>query len=513
MPGGQPLRLGPFTGGINTLSDTSAIADAELVDCNNYELDIDGSLICRPPFQHVLNNTGFAERIVLIGVALLNGNTYVIGSNSGGVYYWVSNAWTLITNTFQATCMVQYANKIWLVAKIGSANPGGSWDGTTFTAIAAIPKGSAAVIHKERMFVVPGITATTNESRLIFSNAGNFATWTGTDFLDVRSGDGQHLVDLVVYQDNLLLFKEDSTFIFAFDIKPSDGIVRQLSSTLGTTKQHCVVNYESSVFFYHEGEVYEVVNLDFNRINAKVIFFYDPTVPVGGAFVEDVFLSIFGDRLIVRYFNRIYVYGLRTRTWTRWASSSDELHYFGPIVSYPSNVVAAVNDQYFAGSCINTKKNLIRMNDGRDASVDERDSVGAVNISCAITTKTYDLAISHQFKRLFWWGADVLSGNSVTGVATPIVASFQSTWDDLTNWDALNTWDYPLSSPASTTTSVGASSGVMRKFVKFAKGLRFRQINFGVTILSTGKTTDGPARIYSLTALVRTAATVGQGSN
>ncbi len=119
----------------------------------------------------------------------------------------------------------------------------------------------------------------------------------------------------------------------------------------------------------------------------------------------------------------------------------------------------------------------------------------------------------NMFKRLFWWGADVLTLNSVVGVATPIVASFQSTWDDLTNWDALNTWDFPLSSPASTSTSVSPVSGVMRRFVKFAKGLRFRQINFTVTITSSGKTTDGPARIYSLTALIRTAATVGQGSN
>lgn len=513
MPGGQPLRLGPFTGGINTLSDPSAIADSELVDCNNFELDIDGSLLCRPPIQHVLNNAGFAERIVLIGVALLGGNTYVIGSNSGGVYYWTSNSWTLITATFQATCMVQYANKIWLVAKIGSANPGGSWDGTVFTAIAAIPKGAAAVVHKERMYVVPGITATTNDSRLTFSNAGNFATWSVTDFLDVKAGDGQHLVDLVVYQDNILLFKEDSTYLFAFDIRPSDGVVKQISSTLGATKQHCVANYENSVFMYHEGEVYEVVNLDFNRINTKVPFFYDPTVPSGGAFVEDVFLSIFGDRLIIRYFNRIYVYGLRTRTWTRWSSSSEELNYFGPIVSFPSNVVAAVSDVYYAGSCISTKKNLIKLLDGRDSTNVELDSVGNVTITNMIQTKTYDLAVSHQFKRLFWWGADILTSNAVTGTANPIVATFQSTWDDLTTWDALMTWDYPLSTPASVSTSVAAVSGVFRRFARFTKGLRFRQIYFTVTTTSGGYTGDGPARIYSLTALIRTAATVGQGSN
>lgn len=515
MPGGQALRLGPFIGGINTLSDPSAIADSELVDSINFELDIDGSLLCRPPIQEIIVNSGFAERILLLGIALLGGNIYVIGSNSGGVYYWTSNSWTLITNTFQATCMAQYMDKIWLVAKPGSANPGGNWDGATFTAVAAIPKGSACIVHKERLFVVPGITTVANSSRLSFSNAGDFTTWPGINFIDVGPGDGQHLVDLVVYQDNLLLFKEDSTYVLAYDSKPSDAIVRKISNTLGTTKAHCVVNYENSVFIYHEGEVYEVINYDFNRINTKVPFLYDPTSPGGASFSEDVFLTLFGDRLLVRYFNRVYVYGLRTRTWSRWLSSNDNLHFFGPMVPFPSNVSSAVNDAYYAGSCISNQKNMIRINDGFDTTTDEKDLSNSVTISCKAVTKNYDLAASHLFKRLFWWGADVLTSNSVTGAATPITAVFQSTWDELAffTWDNLNTWDYPLSVPTSVTTAVATGSGVLRKFVKFLKGLRFRQINFSVTLTSSGKNTDGPARLYSVTALVKTSATVTQGSN
>lgn len=515
MPGGQPIRLGPFIGGINTLSDASAIADVELVDCVNLELDIDGSLLCRPPIQEVIVNSGFSERILLLGMALLNNNTYLIGSNSGGVYHWTSNVWTLITNTFQATAMCQYMDKIWLIAKPGSANPGGSWDGTVFAAVAALPKGSACHIHKERLFVVPGITTVANSSRLSFSNAGDFTTWPGINFIDISPGDGQHLVDLVVYQDNLLLFKEDSTYVLAFDTKPSDAVVRNISRTLGTTKAHCVANFENSVFIYHEGEVFEIINYDFNRINTKVPFLYDPTSPGGAAYSEDVFLSIFGDRLIVRYFNRVYVYGLRTRTWSRWLSSSSNLHYIGPIIAFPSNVSNAINDRYYAGSCISTVKNMVRINDGVDNSIDERDLSVSTDIICTIISKNYDIAVSHMFKRLFWWGADVLTSRDVTGAATPITATFQVTWDDLAgvSWDALNTWDYPLSSPTSITTPVSTGSGVQRKFVKFSKGLRFRQINFSIILKSTGKTSDGPARLYSISVLLKSTATVGQGSN
>src|SRR5688572_1571561 len=45
------LQLGPFHGGINNYSDMSAIADQELVDCVNFDIDLDGSLKTRPPWS------------------------------------------------------------------------------------------------------------------------------------------------------------------------------------------------------------------------------------------------------------------------------------------------------------------------------------------------------------------------------------------------------------------------------------------------------------------------------
>lgn len=515
MPGGQAIRLGPFIGGINSLSDASAIADVELVECKNFELDVDGSLICRPPITEILDNSSFTERILLLGISLLNGSVSIIGSNSDGVYKWVSNSWSLITDTFTATCMVQYMDKIWLIADPSSTNPGGNWDGTTFTAVSAMPKGNSAVIHKERLFVVPGSNASINSSRLIFSNPGNFSTWTSTDFIDISPGDGQELIDITVYQDNLLLFKQDSTYVLAYDTKPAEAVVRQISTTLGTTKAHCVVNYENSVFVYHQGEIYEIVNYDFNRINTKVPFLFDPTSPGGAAFKEDIFLSVFGDRLLVRYFNRIYVYGLRTRTWTRWESANDKLHYFGPIVSFPSDISNTINDQYFAGSCVVTSKNLIRIDNGFDSLTVEQDLSNTTNITCSITTKNYDLAVSHKFKKLFWWGADVLTGNTVTGIVNPVVAQFKTTWDQMSSktWDELNTWDFPLVDLSSISTPVTSGTNVLRKFVKFPKTLRFRQINFTVSLTSAGSTVDGPARLYSITIIAETRATVTQGSN
>ena len=55
MPG-DALQIGPFVGGLNTFSDPSAVADNELVVCDNFELDLDGSLKSRPPFIDLAQN-------------------------------------------------------------------------------------------------------------------------------------------------------------------------------------------------------------------------------------------------------------------------------------------------------------------------------------------------------------------------------------------------------------------------------------------------------------------------
>jgi len=518
MPGGEGIRLGPFLGGLNLASDVTAIADSELVECSNFELDIDGSLISRPPIQEVANLSGtWTERIVCIGVGIFTGGNYLIGSNTNGVFYFLSGAWTLITNTFQATVAIQYSDKVWLIAKPGSANPGGKWDPSAgFTSVAALPKGSAAIILKERLFVVPGKDETTNPSRISFSDSGNFDSWPGTNFIDISPGDGTKLIDLTVYQDNLLLFKEDTTHLLAYDTKPSDAVLRRISSTIGASKAHCVVNYENSIYVYHEGWVYEIINYDFSRLNIKVPFVYDPTAPSSFS-AEDIFLSLFGDRVIVRYYNRIYVYGLRTRTWSRWLSADNLLHYFGPLVAMPSNVAASVNNEYYAGSCITAQETVIVWRDGYDAINNEKTLAGNVTITCKIITKNYDLAISHKFKRLWWWGADIISQNSVTGKVTPTVFSFSATWGDLSTktWGdlALNTWGQPLSTPATVSTAVGTGSGVVRRFVKFLKSLRYRQVGFELELTTNGTTTDGPARIFTILAITESKGTVGKAVN
>ena len=127
------------------------------------------------------------------------------------------------------------------------------------------------------------------------------------------------------------------------------------------------------------------------------------------------------------------------------------------------------------------------------------------------------MAISHEFKRLWWWGADVGTNNDMTGVVTPIVASFLVTWGDLSTytWGQLsaNTWGQPLSTSSSVTTTATSNTGTQRRFVKFAKGLRYRQIKFKVKLFTRGYTTDGPAKVFTMTAITEAKAIVPKSVN
>lgn len=509
MPG-EPLRLGPFVGGLNTSSDVSSIGDAELVECNNFDADQDYSLISRPPIVGFEGSGSWTQRIVMLGVGVFATGNYVIGSNSNGTYYLFGGAWTLIKANLVSTAMVQYKDKVWIIGTPGSAENGGTWDPVGgFTTVAAIPRGAAAVTHKERLWVFPGNTATVDSSRLKFSDPGAFDTFPAINNIDINPGDGQKLIDGIVYNDNLMLFKNDSTHVLSYDTKPADAVRREISGTIGVTEKHCVVQFENSIFIYHEGSIYEIVNYDFTRINIKVDFELDLDAP--STRLDPVSLSIFDDKLIVRYFNRIYVYGLHTKTWSTWSSVNIRLHNFGRFVQMPSNVVQAVNTQYYAGSSVQNDTGYFKIEAGYSSGVIETMAGSNVDIQCTALTKNFDLAISHQFKKLFWWGADVLTNRDIVGIATPIVFDNVTLWKDINlikTWAELGTWGNPLGSSPYVESMVPNQSGIMRRHIKFKRALRFRQINFRVTLLTDGSTIQGPCKLFTMTVHVLSKATV-----
>jgi hypothetical protein len=158
-------KLGPFVGGMNISSAPSAIADNELVDCVNFEVDIDGSLVSRPP---IVATTDFSatttERLVMIGSGIIAGTSYVFASNVNGTFAFNGTSWSTISATLQSRCCIQVADLMFFLPITGSAGNGGFWNGTTFTADANMPAAEACVYYKQRIWSVPGISATSTST-------------------------------------------------------------------------------------------------------------------------------------------------------------------------------------------------------------------------------------------------------------------------------------------------------------------------------------------------------------
>lgn len=513
------IRLGPFTSGMNRAADPAVLEDTELLDCTNLELDIDGALVYRPAIQ-IIEQGATDERFLIFGGAHLSGTFYLFGTQDGSTFVSsdLGSTWSELNPdgaSRECISMVVYTDKVWLPATPTSANGGMSWDPSGgAVAESDMPRGSACTVHKNRMYICPGETATSGESTLHFSDAADFTTWPGTNTIDVAQGDGTTLNDVIVYQDNLLIFKGESTHVLAYDLDPAEAILREINPVVGVHGTFSVVQHENTVYCLHHNKLYAIVNYNFQLLNLKIPFDDEQSLPANTtARYENQHISLFGDRLIVRFYNNTYVLGLRTQTWSEWRktdpSSTVEWHVFGPLIRV-HDPESSGNDSYYTGYSFDmddsTGYKIIKL-------VDEHNDVdlegfGDETFYCTATTKDYDFGDPVRHKRLFWWGADLISGNEIIADIVPITLTFSPTWEDLGDlqWNELNTWGQPLMTITGTQTTIGSDNIFnTNKFIKLRKSLRFRKANFSVRLETNGAEAQ-PTKLFSYIALIRTKA-------
>lgn len=536
----QPVRYGPFIGGINIASDPSTIDDNELVDCVNMSLDLDGSLLARPPIAELTTvaNLSTKQETAYIGNAQLNNKNYVFyyeqNELGAATTYAYDGTTAVAIASYRFSAALQFNDLVFFLPV--ATGQGGFWNGSTFTVDANIPISSAGVFYKNRLWVVPGLEVINDPKahQLRFTDPIDPTTftalvWTATNLIPVAPGNGQNLMDIIVYNDNLMLFKQDSTYMFVYDANPTLGTLKQINDNIGASRRRCVASYENSAFVFHEGKVFEIINYNFEAINEKVPFAYSTSVPTATSpfsaglenttFKYSIFLCVFGFKLIVRFYSNVYVYELRTKTWSRWetayAGRAVTLGFFGPLVAMPTLDPRGDSLQYYGGSSLDLAQRF-RIVDGYDGftreEVKSSADAGFYSISCYVKTKMYGEP-SFSFKRLLWWGVDVISANTVVGTVTPVAKAAlgtQATWSSLSAklWSDLAnaTWDNPLSNtitvPSVITDTVADSTAVTRKFIKFIKALRYRLVYYTTTLTYSGDTFDGPPRFLTITAVV-----------
>lgn len=520
MAGKQSINLGPFTGGLNTLDDPASVADTELVDVVNLEFETDGSLTSRFPITKLSAPVGLGASTYLkiIGYYLdattSPANRYLIGSTDVGTYSSLDGInWTSITTSFGATDCVQFAGFLWLIASASSASSvySGKWNPTTaFATVSNMAKGDSIVVYKSRMFVVPGKVAPSNGSRLQFSSISGTdgsITWTATDFIDVNPGsDGQNLVDLIVQGDNIFLFKSDSTYVYSYSGAPSNGRVSLVNAYIGVSDTHCVVQSEDGVYLMHRGDLFLLVNTSFDKINERCPFNFTSSGTYTN-YTTVSSLSYFDSRLIVRVYDRTYVYYTQTRTWSRWETAFFPAWWnLLPRVGFTTDPAIA-----YAVSLIQGDLSVYRLKNAFDSGTTEQ-------MTCSIRTKTYDYKSASTFKRLFWWGIDCISKSTVTVYAWPVVYRDPTimTYDQMNGFSKYDnvgySYDYPIYLSPQVQDTANPGTYPSRKFIKFLKSLRFRSIYFTVSIPTDGtvsSATQGifyvervPVKIFNLTTVI-----------
>jgi len=511
MPG-TPIQVGPFVGGLNTFSDPTAIADNELTVCNNFELDLDGSLKSRPPIQDLgidfpLAATGDIEFLGTFQVSQTE--SYLLASDGDSkTYYFDGSAWVLITNTIAAAGFVQFDDKAWLTAPVGSTNPGGYWTAAGgFVADANMPEGECIVSFKGRLWVAEGRDSTNQGTRLYRSRTlADPSLWQVTnDFVDIGTGDGQNIVQLIVYFNTLLIFRTNSTFGLQYTTDPAAAVVSLILPTVGLNSRYAITQFESYIYFMYDEKAYEFTNSRASQINVKTPFTSTSTAGLHNNYA----VSEFNRRIIFTYFDQMFVYSLRTRAWTTWSSdtygSLCKMEYLSnnldqSIVLTHSNTAVAAGGSRVAP--------LLQITDDYVSGVTE-------TMTCNIQTKNFNYQASSIYKRLFWWGLDARFKGTVVGTAHPITQSFSTTWQVLLSqtWQASlsNAWANPASGAAPVSTSVTETAITFRRiFTKFLKSLRFRQIYFTVSFETTGTNTDAPVRLFSLMTYVNSKQTVSK---
>lgn len=503
MPG-EPVQIGPFLGGLNTFSDPTAVADNQLVVCDNFELDLDGSLVSRPPIAAMtgmtLGSTGNPE---LLGYYFGTFNSaYLIATNGlNQTYYWDQNttAWVSITNTIAAAAMIQFNGRAYLIAPQGSSNPGGYWTpGGGFVADANMPKGDAAAVYKSRMWIAPGKNASSNGTRLYYSDVlGSSPLWPASpDFIDVGSGDGENIVQITTYYSSLIIMRTHSIYAVQYSAEPSNAIVSLVVPGVGITDKNCLVPFENYLYFMYDDKAYEFVNNRAAQINVQVPFKAGSRANI----YQPNSVSKFNRRIIFSYWDMTFVFNLRTRTWTTWTSPTRGS--LGKLIELDD----ATNDL----TAILFSNNVVPAGGTRVAStLTISDSFGSASedFSCTLQTKNYNYEIGSAYKRLFWWGIEAVFRGEVKGGAYPIQFTTNGTWGQILQqtwgqllqqtWGALTFDAYRVETTRDTT-----GSGAMRKFVKFLKSLRFRQIYYKVIFDTDGTLATAPVRLFLLITYV-----------
>lgn len=502
MPG-QTVSAGPFVGGLNALSDPGAIGDQELAVCQNFEVDPDGALRTRPPFvdRSITLTLASTGDLHILGTYYDTAGIHVVATDgNSSTYVFNGTSWSLVTNTFAATAAVQFNSVLYLLAPVGTPN-GGTWNGTTFTADSTMPKGTAMVAYKSRLWVATAGSTVRYSGVIVDGTFWNQSPVTGGSFV-VNGQDGEAIIALIVAFGSLLAFRTRSIWQFTYSTDPAFGAQQALVGDVGLSNSSSIEMFENIIYFMYDGKAYVLNGANASQLNVTVPFTATSRIGIYLPYA----VSIVNRRVVYTYYDTQYVWNLRSRTWTTWRSVA-----FGGIGKMEQLSGADTGDTpvYITHSNVTVpvggtrRAKTVFFTDGYTTEVEPG------GFDATMRTKIFDYATPDKYKRLFWWGVDAIFRSSMTAVVVPVIYATQVTWGQLRTrtWGQLldYTWGQSAIGSFDATTTIPAAqagSGPVRKFVKFPKSLRFRRVYYQITITVDGAITTSPSKLFSVETIV-----------
>lgn len=309
---------------------------------------------------------------------------------------------------------------------------------------------------------------------------------------------------MILYADTIVVLKQSSTYIFSYDTKPAAGQVRQISSTIGVAGRDCIFEYENNLYLLHGKSVYTMINWNYQVLNLKVPLNRVNSRP--DELTVPFVMSRINDRLILRYYDSYYVFGLKTQVWTTWTTPRS----LGKFIQVPIDTVNLTPDKFLAVSTWTTIESMYSFIEGYTTDREE-------NFDFSVVSKTFDFDSPFTYKRMFWWGADTIANSQFTATVFPISYGRRLTWGEakLRTWGAAKsfTWARPADITIREVSIRNAGGTRSRTFIKFLKGIRFRQVNFQLNGSTDSLSPRAPLRLFGITAFVDIKAKVSQTVN
>lgn len=540
--------LQQFTGGLNNYWDQSAIADNELASIINFEFSPNGALMSRPPI-YIEKNAGAnivtpvaGQPFDILGnYVRADGARFLVAATNSKtwIYNVDTHAWTEIAQ-FKASDCTQYLNKIVLCSETQS---GGYWEGGVFVHTTSMPLLSGIELFQTRLFGY-GVQGTSTANIMFWSNVSTAGpsgestsvwSWVNVDnnlmYVEIGGGDGQWITAIAQGYGDIVIFRNRSTYRYSFDAVPEEGTMQAMQQDIGAESRRSVAKFENAHFVLSGGILYKYQNWMYYPLNAQKVKFE------GYSFARrfEHAVSIIGRRALVWHNGGMFAYNLDTDTWSEW-ESTNRVAYF---VAVPRRS-EELEESLFYGITGALHPSDVGAADFSLYRIENKatSTVGSEEFQCSLRTKVYDFNTPAEWKRLYFWAADIASARPVKAAAYSVAIPATQplvTWDEISkdfaeesgfySWDKLSldnvgdteygTWD-GLKTPSGAISTIVDSfpqGSVLRMELKLNHALRFRRIYFELYLNCDGTALTSPVQVFSITPMIGAKAKISKGAN